>query len=72
MSLQGIIKGVSNRVLKKVGALPSETAELGALRMSICERCPIFRKADKKCTACGCYMKSKVLVKQATCPQNKW
>tara|TARA_R110002012_G_scaffold309970_1_gene517395 strand:+ start:365 stop:583 length:219 start_codon:yes stop_codon:yes gene_type:complete len=72
MSLKGVVKGTVNRGLKKVGQLPQELTELGELRMKVCEACPLLKKASKRCTACGCYMKTKVLVKQAKCPQNKW
>ena len=41
-------------------------------RLSICTGCPEFIKITGQCKQCGCIMKLKTLLKQATCPLNKW
>jgi len=76
MSLKGIIKGATNRALKEVGALGKDIIETGNERMKICTECDIFDpeliKCDSRKGGCGCYMKTKVLVKEAKCPKSKW
>lgn len=41
-------------------------------RYSICEACSLFELKDKRCTACGCFMESKVHLQAAECPEGKW
>ena len=41
-------------------------------RYSLCMECPEFFKATTQCKQCGCFMKVKVKLKQATCPIGKW
>lgn len=41
-------------------------------RMSICEACPRFVKLTTQCLECGCVMKLKTKLAQATCPLGKW
>ena len=74
MSLKHIVKGVANRTRGKLGVLDSATKSLGDSRMAICRECPIYvgGKCDSSKGGCGCHMKSKVLVKGASCPKAKW
>lgn len=58
-------------VKKKVNLLDKDTADLGNRRMGICKRCPEFTKFQT-CDICGCYMPSKTLVKEESCPEGKW
>ena len=46
--------------------------KVGAERMTICEQCPQLIKGIKQCKECGCFMKVKVYLKDATCPLGKW
>jgi hypothetical protein len=41
-------------------------------RFAICESCPSLINPTKQCKECGCFMKLKVKLKQATCPLGKW
>lgn len=38
-------------------------------RLRICRPCPHF---GTRCTACGCYLKTKLKLKNSTCPLRKW
>jgi bacterioferritin-associated ferredoxin len=46
--------------------------ELAQQRYSICKECPEFIGLTTQCKQCGCLMKSKVKLKPATCPLDKW
>ena len=72
MSLKGIIQGVTNRAAKKVGALSSEAEAIGEARLQVCASCPLFKASNSTCEECGCFMKTKVLVRTSRCPLNKW
>ena len=41
-------------------------------RISICEGCEHFIKITKKCSKCGCFMKLKTRLTDASCPIGKW
>lgn len=41
-------------------------------RFVICQICPSLISPTKQCKECGCFMKLKVKLKQATCPLGKW
>lgn len=41
-------------------------------RYSICESCDRLTKTTKQCRECGCFMKLKVKLADATCPLGKW
>jgi hypothetical protein len=41
-------------------------------RYSICESCPSFLSLTHQCKECGCFMKMKVKLADATCPLGKW
>lgn len=41
-------------------------------RYSICESCDRLTKTTKQCKECGCFMKLKVKLAEATCPLGKW
>lgn len=41
-------------------------------RYSICESCPELIVLTKQCKKCGCFMKTKTKLKNATCPLLKW
>jgi hypothetical protein len=40
-------------------------------RWRICRECP-FLMADNVCAKCGCFMKLKVKLKEAKCPEGHW
>ena len=46
--------------------------EIESTRFSICSDCPELVKLTSQCKQCGCFMKMKVKLKQATCPIGKW
>lgn len=41
-------------------------------RYEICESCPELTKHTKQCKQCGCFMKLKVKLAEASCPLGKW
>lgn len=41
-------------------------------RWNICAECPKLQKATGTCSECGCFMKLKVKLQEATCPLDKW
>lgn len=51
---------------------PKATEEEAEHRLNICSQCPELIKATSQCKQCGCFMKVKVKLKDATCPLNKW
>lgn len=34
--------------------------------------CPFYKAASAQCSACGCFMRVKVLLPGARCPKGKW
>ena len=52
----------------KKGFKKSEFAEY---RFDICKKCD-YLKDNQTCKICGCYMKGKVNIPQASCPLKKW
>jgi hypothetical protein len=51
---------------------PRSDKELIEERLSICGKCPWLDKRLVKCRKCGCFMKLKSTLKQASCPIGKW
>lgn len=41
-------------------------------RLDICKQCPRLFKPTMTCKECGCFMKVKTHLINATCPLNKW
>jgi hypothetical protein len=41
-------------------------------RMNICLGCEHLVKLTHQCKECGCFMKAKTRLKDATCPLGKW
>ena len=51
---------------------PRSDKEMIEDRLAICNECPHLNKQFMKCTKCGCFMKLKSTLKQASCPLGKW
>ena len=51
---------------------PRSDRELIESRLSICNTCPAFNKRLAKCKKCGCFMKLKTTLQEASCPLGKW
>lgn len=51
---------------------PRSDKELIEERLDICKQCPWLDKRVIKCRKCGCFMKLKTTLKQASCPIGKW
>ena len=51
---------------------PRSGKDLIEYRLAICNECPFFNKSLNKCKKCGCFMKLKSTLKQASCPVGKW
>lgn len=45
--------------------------EVAQARYDICKECP-FLLPTKQCSKCGCFMKAKVKIAHAECPEHKW
>lgn len=48
------------------------TEKIHTERLSICQECPRFVKLTGQCKECGCVMKLKTSLPNATCPIGKW
>lgn len=46
--------------------------DLAAQRIAICQTCPSLLKITTQCKECGCFMKLKTKLQNATCPLAKW
>jgi hypothetical protein len=46
--------------------------EISTKRYSICKACPELIKLTSQCKKCGCFMKMKAKLADATCPIGKW
>ena len=51
---------------------PRSDKNLIEQRLEICNSCEWFNKRLAKCRKCGCFMKLKSTLKQASCPIGKW
>lgn len=51
---------------------PRSSEELREYRFQICQTCEFFRKTNQTCKKCGCFMKLKTTLGQASCPVGKW
>lgn len=54
---------------KRVGRVDNETYKS---RIEICEKCPELIKTTFQCKKCGCFMKQKSKLADASCPLKKW
>lgn len=48
------------------------SSDISDKRLSICNTCPELIKLTTQCKKCGCFMKAKTKLKNATCPLLKW
>lgn len=46
--------------------------EVHKKRFDICQTCPEFISLTTQCKKCGCIMKLKTKLENATCPLEKW
>lgn len=51
---------------------PRSDRDLIDTRLNLCNQCEWLDKRLVKCRKCGCFMKLKSTLKQATCPIGKW
>lgn len=54
---------------KKMGRVDSD---IYMERIAICQSCPELLKATFQCKRCGCFMKQKSKLADASCPLKKW
>jgi len=54
---------------KNIGRVETQIAEK---RLEICKGCDKFIKATTQCKECGCIMKLKTKLPNASCPLHKW
>jgi hypothetical protein len=48
------------------------SVEIATERFSICKSCPQYIKSTTQCKECGCIMKLKTKLPNASCPIGKW
>jgi len=53
-------------------AVDKVSSETEDARFAICAECPELIKTTSQCRQCGCFMKVKVKIANATCPLKKW
>lgn len=74
--IKEIIKNNKNSAVSPIDLInpktPRATEQKAKDRYSICQSCPELTKTTFQCKKCGCFMKIKVTLEQATCPLNKW
>jgi len=46
-------------------------AETGKKRVGVCKKCDSFIPPET-CSECGCNMKRKAYIQEASCPKGKW
>lgn len=73
-TIAGLAKGLGKVALQGIqnGRVSKEVREE---RYDTCKACPLFRKKDKRCSDCGCYMEAKTWIggdPDTLCPQKKW
>jgi len=51
---------------------PRSEEEVAKERLEICYGCEHFIQLSKQCKKCGCFMRLKTKLKEATCPIGKW
>lgn len=51
---------------------PRSAPEVADERFEICKTCEWFRQSSQTCRKCGCFMKLKTLLDNASCPIGKW
>lgn len=51
---------------------PRSGKELAEYRLEICKTCEFFRERTQTCKKCGCFMKLKTHLEDASCPIKKW
>lgn len=66
----GTAKDVIDGAVHGEGLLVTE--DVYNQRMQICNTCEFFRKDDKRCTKCGCFMEAKTRFKKTFCPIHHW
>lgn len=54
---------------KKMGRVDNKTYQE---RVQICQTCPELIKSTFQCKKCGCFMKQKSKLADASCPLKKW
>lgn len=51
---------------------PRSALEVQEERFNICKSCEWFRQSSHTCRKCGCFMKLKTMLENASCPIGKW
>lgn len=46
--------------------------EIREARLAECEACPHLLHLTHNCLKCGCFVKAKTMIKEASCPIGKW
>lgn len=62
------------QILKELftGKLELASPEVIVARKALCGPCEVRNITSNTCTACGCWISSKVRLKKSVCPLEKW
>lgn len=72
-TIRWIIIGYFNLVVSKLKMLSKKRRELYEKRYTACQSCEHLRiDLWEYCEICGCYVKAKTKVDEATCPKGYW
>jgi hypothetical protein len=77
MAANAAASAATETIARVFGASPI-TPEEAARRLAICdppapsEPCEHFRKSDRRCSQCGCWMDFKTTLRAMSCPVGKW
>lgn len=63
------LPGMKNKVNRAFNSI-EDLLKLSDQRMKICSQCEHF--SGVKCNQCGCFMKAKTKIPQASCPLGNW
>lgn len=69
-NLFGSAKDIVAGAVRGEGILVEEQVYID--RMNICNNCEFFKRDEKRCTKCGCFMEAKSRFKKTYCPIHKW
>lgn len=71
-----LMKNAASALAKEVKAIACGDGSVDeqeiVRRLSLCHRCDLYIRAQKRCSQCGCYMQFKAKMRSQHCPVGKW
>lgn len=73
-TFEQIVKGTIGIISSYIPGKHKVEPEVATSRLKLCSECDHMKEnnGNFKCGICGCYLKSKVVLKIEKCPINKW